>query len=73
MSEVQRPPRWARNGATAKYLNISTMGLWRWKHDPKLNFPAAAVVNDIEYNDLNAVDDWMRSNTRVVIKSETAA
>jgi hypothetical protein len=47
------------------------MSLWRWKRDPKLKFPPAAVINGIEYNDLNLVDDWMRSCTRVAVKPET--
>ncbi len=65
--------RWVRNKALAEYLGITTMSLWRWKRDPKLAFPPATVVNDIEYNDLDAVDDWMRS--RVVdhtLKREVA-
>jgi hypothetical protein len=73
MSEnVQRlAPRWARNAKTARHLNVSGMSLWRWKRDPKLKFPPAAVINGIEYNDLNLVDDWMRSCTRVAVKPET--
>jgi hypothetical protein len=35
------------------------MTLWRWKRDPKLNFPAASLINNVEWNDLDAVDDWM--------------
>jgi hypothetical protein len=54
--------RWARNKATADYLGVSTMTLWRWKRNPKLNFPRAAVVNGIERNDLDLVDEWMASN-----------
>jgi hypothetical protein len=53
--------RWARNKATADYLNISVMTLWRWKRDPALGFPAAAVINDIEHNNLDLVDAWMES------------
>jgi hypothetical protein len=66
--------RWARNAATARYLRISKMSLHRWKRDPRLNFPPAAVINNIEYNDLNKIDDWMESNTVVRLKeTETAA
>ncbi len=31
--------RWARNKATADYLSVSVMTLWRWKNDPALKFP----------------------------------
>jgi hypothetical protein len=56
--------RWARNKATASYLNVSVMTLWRWKHDPKLGFPPAAVINEIKHNNLDAIDAWM--NSRIV-------
>ena len=52
--------RWLRNVALAKYIGISYMTLWRWKLDPKLDFPAATVINGTEYNDIDAVDNWMR-------------
>jgi hypothetical protein len=64
--------RWARNAATARYLHISDMTLWRWKRDPKLGFPAAAVVNNIEYNNLNKIDDWMESNVVSQLNKEIA-
>jgi hypothetical protein len=35
------------------------MTLWRWKRDRGLGFPPPSVVNNIEYNDLNLVDDWL--------------
>ena len=65
--------RWARNATTARYLRISSMTLWRWKHDPRLNFPAAARINEIEYNNLDRVDDWMESNVVSRLAKESAA
>jgi hypothetical protein len=53
-------PRWARNAALARYLNISAMCLWRWQRDPDLDFPAASRINGISYTDLNLIDAWMR-------------
>jgi hypothetical protein len=49
--------RWARNAQLAKYAGVSTMTVWRWKQMP--DFPPAAVVNGIEYRDLDAFDSWM--------------
>lgn len=60
--------RWARNAALARYLNISAMCLWRWKRDPKLNFPPAAVINGIEHNNLDLIDAWMNSRIDLVIE-----
>jgi hypothetical protein len=53
-------PRWTRNSAVARYLNVSAMCLWRWQRDPKLNFPQPTVINKYSYTDLNQVDEWMR-------------
>lgn len=52
--------RWLRNAPLARYMGISAMSLWRWKRDPALNFPAATVINGIEYNDIQVVDQWMK-------------
>jgi len=53
--------RWVRNRALARYFNVSEMTIWRWKRDPKLNVPPASVINDIDYNDIDAWDEWMRA------------
>jgi hypothetical protein len=49
--------RWARNAQLAKYAGVSSMTVWRWKRLP--DFPEAAVINGIEYRDLDAFDNWM--------------
>jgi predicted DNA-binding transcriptional regulator AlpA len=53
--------RWVRNGELAKYLGVSKMTLWRFKRDPSYDFPPAAKINDIEWNDLTKVDAWMEA------------
>ena len=65
--------RWVRNKQLAEYLGISRMTLDRWKKNPKLNFPAASEVNGIERNDLDLVDDWLRSRVVSRLISEKAA
>jgi hypothetical protein len=62
--EIQPPGdrrRWVRNGELAKYLGVSKMTIWRFKHVPGFNFPPAAVINNIEFNDLDKVDAWMEA------------
>jgi predicted DNA-binding transcriptional regulator AlpA len=54
--------RWVRNGELAKYLGVSKMTLWRFKRQP--DFPPAAVINRIEFNDLDKVDAWMEARVR---------
>ena len=59
MSIPERPGRWARNKQLAQYAGVSVMTIWRWKQLP--NFPKAAVIGGVEYNDLAKFDDWMAS------------
>jgi hypothetical protein len=44
------------------------MTVWRWKRDPRLNFPPSSVINHIEYNDLDQIDEWLKARaiSRVV-------
>jgi hypothetical protein len=65
-AEAMEPPgrvtrRWVRNGELARYLGVSKMTIWRFKHVPGFDFPPAAVINNIEFNDLDKVDAWMEA------------
>jgi hypothetical protein len=60
-------PRWARNAALAKYLNISGMCLWRWQRDAGIGFPQPTVIGTTSYTDLNVVDQWMRDRVATTL------
>jgi hypothetical protein len=62
--------KWLRNGQLARYLGISNMTLWRWKRDADLNFPDASVVNDVEFNNVDRVDEWMGTRPRRASRRE---
>jgi predicted DNA-binding transcriptional regulator AlpA len=66
-----RPNRYARTAALARYLNTTTMTIWRWQRDPDLNFPQPTRINRGRYHDLDAIDEWMRA--RVVSRSAQPA
>ena len=68
-TEAATTPRWVRNAGLARYLAVSGMCIWRWKRDASINFPQPVVVNNVEYNDLNLVDTWMRE--RIVDRTKT--
>lgn len=73
MSDIQgqrrsRDARFLRNKALAEYLGTTVMTIWRWRRDPKLNFPQATEINGVSYTDLDLVDQWMR--LRVVDRAE---
>jgi hypothetical protein len=57
----RQSPHWLRNSQLADYFGVSLMTVWRWKNDPKLKFPAARLINGIEYNNFKSVDAWMRT------------
>ena len=67
-----RPNRFARNTQTAEYIGVSVMTLWRWKRDPKLNFPPASVINGIERNNLDEIDAWMKARAVSRVKKNAA-
>ena len=54
------PARWKRNLALAQYAGVTPMTLYRWKQLP--DFPAAACINGIEYNDIHKFNSWMRKH-----------
>lgn len=61
--------RYAPPKAAAAYIGVTTMSLWRWNHSSALNFPKPAVINEIPYFDLDAIDEWMRSRVTAKIKA----
>ena len=58
--EAVTPARYLTNKELAVYAGVSVMTLWRWKRNPALNFPPAALIGEIEHNDRLAFDRWMK-------------
>ncbi len=52
--------RYLRAIEVANYFGVTTMGLWRWRKDPKLGFPKPHEVNGTPYFDLGEIESWMR-------------
>jgi predicted DNA-binding transcriptional regulator AlpA len=52
--------RYLTNKDLAAYAGVSQMTLWRWKKNPALNFPPAALIGDIEHNDVKLFERWMQ-------------
>ena len=44
-----------------RYNDLSDMGLWRWLHDPKLNFPHPHYVNGRRYWRISQLERWERA------------
>jgi predicted DNA-binding transcriptional regulator AlpA len=47
----------------ARY-QISSMTLWRWDHDPAMNFPPPLRINNRKYRDIDALEAWERSRIK---------
>ena len=47
------------NSRLPERYGVTRETVWRWKRDQRLNFPKpAAVINDIEYFDLDVLDEY---------------
>jgi hypothetical protein len=47
------------------------MTVYRWKHDPSLGTPEPMIINDIEYNDLDAWDAWLKARAVSRVQRDT--
>lgn len=45
--------------ACRDYFGVSDMTLWRWLHDPKLNFPKPVYISKRRYFRKSEVEDWV--------------
>ena len=47
------------NSRLPKRYGVSRECIWRWKHDPRVNFPKpAAIINNVEYFDPDVLDEY---------------
>ena len=51
---------WFGGTQLAKFLNVTSMTIWRWERDPKLGFPAPRIIRDRKYWSRADIDEWMR-------------
>ncbi len=42
----------------ARYGGISSMGLWRWRRNPRMRFPQPVIINGRVYFRLGALRAW---------------
>jgi hypothetical protein len=47
------------------------MTVHRWKHDPRLKTPPPMIINNIEYNDLDAWDAWLKARAVSRVQSDS--
>jgi hypothetical protein len=51
---------WFGGAQLARFFNVSAMTIWRWEHDPRLNFPKPTIINNRKYRSRDEIDRWMR-------------
>jgi predicted DNA-binding transcriptional regulator AlpA len=44
---------------------VSAMTLWRWDHDPRVNFPKPIRINRRKYRDEAELEAWERKRAAV--------
>jgi predicted DNA-binding transcriptional regulator AlpA len=64
--------RWVRNKQLCEFLGTTPMTLWRWQRTPALSFPQPAVINGIQYTDIQEVERWMRARVVSQLNKEVA-
>jgi hypothetical protein len=57
--------RWVTSNTLRRYIDVSTVTLWRWRQDP--TFPPPRVINGRNFYHLPSVEAYLIS------KSKTAA
>jgi hypothetical protein len=43
-----------------RYGDVSDMALWRWLHNPKVNFPKPTIINRRRYWRVAELEAWER-------------
>jgi predicted DNA-binding transcriptional regulator AlpA len=51
---------WLAGAQLAKFLSVTTMTIWRWERDPKLEFPQPTIIRDRKYWNRDDINAWMR-------------
>jgi Helix-turn-helix domain len=65
-------PRWVTGATLRRMLNISAVTLWRWRHDPSMEFPAAKRINQRLYFPWHEVDTWLDKQQDTVARDAPA-
>ena len=58
MSKIDR---YLSRRAVQQRYGISSMTLWRWEHDPRLNFPIPILINGRMYRSVDSLEEWERA------------
>jgi hypothetical protein len=57
LPQLQR--HWVTGPTLRKILNISSVTLWRWRHNPSMGFPTAKRINGRLYFRWDDVQAWV--------------
>jgi hypothetical protein len=55
-----------------EFGDISEMGLWRWDHDPDLEFPPAIYIRRRKFRSRRMLEDFKRKLIRRAIEKRAA-
>jgi predicted DNA-binding transcriptional regulator AlpA len=61
MDPVASGRRWLPDSQVCKRYGVSPMTLWRWDHNPEMNFPKPMRINRRKYRDEAELEAWERS------------
>jgi predicted DNA-binding transcriptional regulator AlpA len=64
---------WLTGPQVARYFNISTMGIWRWQHDPRLSFPQATKIRSRNYWRISDIKEFEKRMVAAALRERKAA
>jgi predicted DNA-binding transcriptional regulator AlpA len=62
---------WMGDAQIARFFDVSSMTIWRWERDLRLNFPKPTIINSRKYWSRDSIDSWMRERARSCDSSPT--
>lgn len=63
MSKTELESEWLAGAQLAKFLNVTTMTIWRWGRDAEIEFPQPTVIHGRKYWSRDDINAWMRRMT----------
>ena len=58
MSQKEFKDRYLTRSKVAEKFGVSSMTVYRWERNPKLQFPKAVIINNRSYFAENILDRW---------------
>ena len=73
MPKLDLPDELVPDPTVCRELNISSMTLWRWDHDPELRFPPPIMIRRRKFRVRRLLEQWKAGMLRQAITRRSTA